>query len=434
MTIHVVQPGQSVYSISKLYQVPMERIISDNELTHPERLAIGQALVIRYPNSYHIVEPGQTLTSIAAMYGTSINRLFQLNPSLGGMPQVIPGQVLIVSLTEPILGSLAVNGYVYPNIDRSILRKTLPYLSYMSVFSYGFNPETGELLQQEDAEIVKLARSYRAAPILVLTTIDAAGTFSSQRAHDLLNNPTAQDTLLEQLATAMKAKDYAGMDIDFEYIPPEDTVKYAEFVQKATDFMNAQNFTVMVSLAPKTSSNQPGLLYEAHDYHALGAAANNALLMTYEWGFSRSAPMAVAPLGKVREVVQYAVSEIPPQKLFMGIPNYGYDWVLPHIAGVSVARSMGNVEAVDQAVSENAEILYDWTAQSPNYEYWRAQRQHEVWFEDARSIRAKLGLATSFGLRGVSIWSLMRYFPQLWLVLSAQYAIEKTAVNSGNHT
>lgn len=135
--------------------------------------------------------------------------------------------------------------------------------------------------------------------------------------------------------------------------------------------------------------------------------------------------MAVAPINKVAQVVQFATSEIDNDKIFMGIPNYGYDWTLPYIQGQSRARSLSNVQATEQAVQVGAPIQYDETAQSPYYHYWRERAEHEVWFEDARSIQAKLALASEYQLRGVSIWNIMRYFPQLWLVLNQQYEIEK---------
>lgn len=424
MTIHTVQPGESVYSIAQLYRVPMERIISDNELTSPGRLAVGQALVIRYPKQYHVVEPGETLASIAQMHGLTVNEIYQLNQSLNGLPFITPGQSLVVALSQEKQGTLATNGYVYPNVDRTVLRKTLPFLTYLSIFSYGFTPE-GMLVEQPDTELIVLAREYNVKPLLVLTTLGEDGTFSSERAHALLQNSAAQDALIESLVRTMSAKGYAGADIDFEYIPPEDAEAYADFIRRLNNRLDSLGFETFVALAPKTSASQTGLLYEAHNYGALGAAADNILLMTYEWGYSRSAPMAVAPINKVREVVDYALTEIDPQKIFLGIPNYGYDWTLPYVPGESVARSLGNVAAVEQAVQENAEIEYDWTAQSPHYQYWHSRIQHEVWFEDAKSIRAKLALAVSKGLRGMSVWSLMRWFPQLWLVLSSLYYIEK---------
>lgn len=134
--------------------------------------------------------------------------------------------------------------------------------------------------------------------------------------------------------------------------------------------------------------------------------------------------MAVAPLPNVRRVVEYALTEIAAQKLWLGIPNYGYDWPLPFVQGESKAASISNQYAVQLALRYNAAIQFDWTAQSPWFRYWDEQgREHEVWFEDARSIQAKLALIPEYGLYGAGYWNLMRPFPQNWVVLSSEYNI-----------
>ena len=149
----------------------------------------------------------------------------------------------------------------------------------------------------------------------------------------------------------------------------------------------------------------------------VGQLADGVLLMTYEWGYAAGTPMAVAPLPQVAQVLDYAVTEIPPWKLWMGIPNYGYDWTLPQTPGRRAAL-VGNQEAVTLAARVGAEITFDPEAQAPTFAYWQGGQEHRVWFEDARSIRAKLQLAAVRGLRGVSYWNLMRPFAQNWALLS----------------
>lgn len=425
MVIHVVQPGDSLYRIAQTYQAPLQLLIQQNELHEPYRLTPGQTIVVPQPVQMHTVRQGETLSGIAAQHNTTVLKLLQNNPQLGGGDRIWPGQTLVVSY-GPKLGTFAVNGYAYPNIDQRILRKTLPYLTYLSVFSYGFD-SLGRILPQNAEAITRMARQYGVLPLLVLTTLGEDGQFSGERAQQLLRDPVARGALIENLAQTIAAQGFAGVDIDFEYIPPEDAAAYADFVRAVRTRLEPSGLTVMVALAPKTSADQPGLLYESHDYAALGAAADDVLLMTYEWGYALSEPMAVAPINKVEQVVRFAVSQIPPEKIFMGIPNYGYDWTLPYIKGQSRARSLGNVQAVEQAVQAGAPIRFDAEAQSPHYNYWRERSEHEVWFEDARSIRAKLALAGEYRLRGVSVWNIMRYFPQLWLVINQLYDIEKLA-------
>ena len=182
---------------------------------------------------------------------------------------------------------------------------------------------------------------------------------------------------------------------------------------------------VFVALAPKTSATQPGLLYEGKDYRALGAVANSVLVMTYEWGFTYGPPMAVSPINKVRQVLDYAVTEIPPEKMNMGIPNYGYDWPLPFERGVTRARTLGNVEAVQLAIQYGAEILYDEIAQTPHFNYTSEGIEHEVWFEDARSLQAKMDLVYEYNLRGISYWQIMQLLRMNWLLVENNFEVEK---------
>lgn len=133
--------------------------------------------------------------------------------------------------------------------------------------------------------------------------------------------------------------------------------------------------------------------------------------------------MAVAPIDKVRGVIDYAISEIPPEKIFMGVPNYGYDWALPYISGETRARSVSNVGAVALAREKRADIQFDEQSQAPFFNYTENGVVHEVWFEDAASIDAKLSLISEYGLRGIGVWNIMRFFPQFALVLNGKYRI-----------
>ena len=181
----------------------------------------------------------------------------------------------------PKLGTFAVNGYAYPDIDLRVLRKTLPYLTYFSVFSYGFD-RMGRILPKNADLPTRMARQYGVRPLLVLTTLGEDGQFSGERAHQLFQDTAARGALIENLAQTIASQGFAGVDIDFEYIPPEDAAAYAAFVRDVRARLEPSGYTVLVALAPKTSAGQRGLLYEAHDYRALGEAAAYVLLMTYE--------------------------------------------------------------------------------------------------------------------------------------------------------
>jgi spore germination protein len=243
----------------------------------------------------------------------------------------------------------------------------------------------------------------------------------------VLNDQTVQEKLLSELLLVMEQKGYQGLDVDFEYVSGDDAAAYAQWIDRLRQALSPLGLPVSVALAPKTSADQPGLLYEGHNYRLLGQAADYVLLMTYEWGYTYGPPMAVAPIQNVRRVVEYALREIPAEKIFLGIPDYGYDWTRPFQKG-SKATSISNLYAVTLAWQNGAAIRYDEAAQSPWFRYVDAQgREHEVWFEDARSIAAKLSLAQEKGLYGVSVWNLDRPFPQNWLVLNSLYNIREAS-------
>lgn len=425
MVIHIVQKGDTVWKIAREHGVSPERILLDNGITDPLRLVVGQALIILFPEITHTVQRGESLFSIAQAYGTTEMVLLQYNPNLIAAPYLYPGQQLVIRFREEKRRDIRINGFAYPNIRQDVLTRTLPYLTYLTVFSYGFT-DSGELTVVNDQPLINLAYRYRVAPVMSVSSITESGNFSSEHASMLFQNPTLQDKVLDRITEVMQQKGYLGLDIDFEYIPAADRAGYIAFVEKATEQMHRYGFFVNTDLAPKVSADQPGLLYEAHDYGAIGAASDTVMLMTYEWGYTYGPPMAVAPLDQVRRVVRYAVTEIPPGNLMLGIPNYGYDWRLPYERGVTQAVAIGNERAIEIAAQNHAEIQFSETAQSPYFEYRNGGgAEHIVWFEDIRSIEQKFALLDEFGLRGAGYWTIMRPFNQNWAFVSAAYSILK---------
>ncbi len=423
LVIHTVQRGDTIYSIATRYGIPMQKVIDDNQLENPERLVVGQTIVVITDNINHTVTPGQSLYSIARNYHTTVSAILIANPEITDPARIHVGQVIVIPAAEPKLGTIDVNGYAFPNINSNTLANTLPHLTYISIFSYQVRPD-GSLAPIQDTPVIQSARQQRVAPLMVITNIKEGASFDSALAHTILTNEQVQNTLFDNIIKTL-GKGYYGLDIDFEYLYPSDRENYSRFVKKAVDTLHPLGYTVTIALAPKTSSGQVGLLYEAHDYPALGALVDHVILMTYEWGYTYSPARAVAPVDLVEKVLQYAVSVIPSKKILMGIPNYGYDWTLPFVQGSS-ARSLSHTAAVSLALRVNAQIHYDTTAQSPFFRYYDTnRRQHEVWFEDARSIQAKLKLVNQYNLGGVSYWTINSFFPQNWLVIESMYNVRK---------
>lgn len=378
MEIYVVKSGDTVDSIAESRGIPVSSVIYNNQLVYPYPLAVGQALLLSSGES-----------------------------SVPWYPAWV-------------------NGYAYPFIQQDVLSETLPFLSSLSVFSYGFTAE-GDMIPPtlDDSFMISAALTAGVRPVLTLTPLGPDGNFNNALITSVVNNPAAKDNLLTNLLATVQVKNFRGVDIDFEYIRPEDRISFADFVADVRNLLSPYGYHVSVALAPKTSDTQAGLLYEGKDYGLLGEAADSVLLMTYEWGYTYGPPMAVAPLDKVRQVVEYAVTRITPSKIDLGIPNYGYDWTLPFVQGSSRATTVSNQEAVRIAIEAGVPIQFDEVAMSPFFRYEKSGQQHEVWFEDVRSYREKFSLLPAYGLRGMGYWQIMRFFRPNWLLLENTFQIQK---------
>ena len=410
MQIYVVKPGDTLFSIGRALGLAPGFLARYNGLQEPYRLAVGQSLLVLYPEQTVTVQPGDTLTSIAASAGTDVASLYRMHPNLSGSDRIYPGQILVTQLEQAARRPAVVSGYAYPNVSERVLRGILPYAGALAPFTYGFTPE-GALVPMDDERLLALAGACGVQPLLHLSTLTAAGTFSAAQAAALLRDPALQQTLAANVLQTMLEKGYEGLDVDFEYLGRDLAEPYAAFIQLLRDTLAPYGLPLITALAPKTSAAQPGTLYEGHNYASLSTASDAVLLMTYEWGYTYGPPMAVAPVGAVRRVVEFALTQMDAAKILLGFPNYAYDWTLPFTAGATRAQSIGNEAAPLLAAQYGAEIQFDTQSQTPYFTYLdEAGQPHEVWFEDARSAQAKFDLLSEYGLLGLGYWNFMRPF------------------------
>lgn len=423
MIIYTVEPGDTLGSIAQQFGTTPLRIAADNGLRSASQLSVGQSLLINSDSIRYVVEEGQTLYSIAQQFGIPLEELLAANPDVNPL-NLQRGTIITVPVGEqPERIPAYVNGYAYPTITPSALNCVMPFLTFLSPFSYSLTPE-GDLIPPADDDLIY--RSVRAAvmPLMVVTNLYNGG-FSTEAIGAVLADEAVREKVIDSIVNELQNKAYYGVSMDIEYISPSDRESYNSFLQQIADRVRGSGYILVVALAPKISADQQGLLYEAHDYAAQGAIADYVILMTYEWGYTYSEPRAVSPIDEIRRVLDYAVTEIPPEKLLMSLPNYGYDWTLPYMRG-NAAQSVGLTQATELAAQYNATILFDEQSQTPHFFYTTAEgTAHSVWFDDPRSIRAKLALVEEYGLAGVSWWTVNRCYVPAWLISQNLFDIRK---------
>lgn len=426
MNIYVVQPGDSLYRIAKRFGISPDEIYEANELGDIPYLVVGQTLVIPTTETVYVVRPGDSLWSIARKYGTTTGDIIALN-GITNPEQIEPGLVLRIPVRSKNYGFIETNAYLEPSTpekETRLVNEVGEYLTYISPFSYQVKAD-GSLVPIRDDTILSESRKFRNAPLLVVTNF-SGGNFDTTIADTILESESIQDTFISNVIDVMKEKGYYGINIDFERITPENRQLYNDFLRKVVSELHPLGYVVSTALAPKPSDYQTGSWHGAHDYKAHGEIVDFVIIMTYEWGWSGGPAYAVAPVDLVENVIKYATSVIPSRKIMMGMPLYGYDWPLPYMPDGKWAKRISPQDAVKLAAQKGVEIKFDEQTQSPTYRYRDENNvEHEVWFEDARSVQEKLKLVTKYDLRGVSYWVLGVPFPQNWVVLDDMYNIVK---------
>ncbi|OIJ18989.1 spore gernimation protein [Anaerobacillus alkalidiazotrophicus] len=427
MQIHTIQAGQTLYGIAQAYGTTEENIVAANEIPDPGRLVIGQTIVIPIVGRFYWVQQGDSLWSIAQRYGINYYSLAQINqiPVEAILP--VGMRLYIPPLARPVKET---NAYVEPMggfVSEALLdasRRAAPHLTYLAPFSYEIERD-GTLREPPLGELPQIAANHQATLMMVVTNLEG-GQFSDEVGAIILNDQALQDVLLTTIIEEARRVGYSDIHFDLEFLRPEDRDAYNQFLRKAADRIRAEGLLISTALAPKTRADQPGPWYEAHDYRAHGEIVDFVVIMTYEWGYSGGPPMPVSPIGPVREVLEYALTEMPGEKIMMGQNLYGYDWTLPYVPGGEYARALSPQAAIELARDRNVSIEYDYVAQAPFFEYVDDEgNEHIVWFEDARSIQAKFNLLKELGLRGVSYWKLGLPFPQNWLLIEENFQVRK---------
>lgn len=428
MQIHVVQQNQSLFGIAQAYGTTVQDLVEANEIPNPNNLVIGQTLVIPIIGSFYWVQPGDSLYSISRRFGISYQQLASVNAISVNQPLQVGFRLYIPPRPKT---EAEFNAYVEPRGDtvapelEESARNAAPYLTYLAPFSFQALRD-GSLKEPLLNEFPAIARANNNVLMMVITNQEN-DQFSDELGRILLNDMAIQNKFLDNITATAKKYGFRDIHFDFEFLRPVDREAYNNFLRKARARFRQEGWLISTALAPKTSADQKGLWYEAHDYRAHGEIVDFVVIMTYEWGYSGGPAMAVSPIGPVRQVLEYAITEMPSSKIMMGQNLYGYDWTLPFVEGTT-AKAVSPQQAIQIAAENNVAIQYDYKAQAPFFNYTAPDgRRHEVWFEDARSIQAKFDLIKELKLRGMSYWKLGLSFPQNWLLITENFDVVKRA-------
>lgn len=423
MIIHIVEQGETIYSIAEKYGVSAQRLIVENEIRFPDRLAIGETLVILFPETTYIVKEGDTLDTIAEAYGVDIMQLLRNNPYLSDREFIYPGEMLVIKYADEKSARASFDGYVYPFIDLKVLRKTLPYLTYLTVFTYSFNAQ-GELDDLRDEEIIRITKEYGVAPFMMISPFEGDGVTKTDTSHMFLSNDAAIERMFNSAIQIAKRKGYYGINIDTVNIVWEDRDKFNQVSERAALLIRSEGLEVFQNFSPSPFEIITGIIYESLDFTRLGRVLDAATLVTYDWGYDVDFPSGTLTLEQLKDYLEYAKDRIPSEKILIGLSVIGYNWRMPYIAGISRGQSVSYGDVIELAHELGEPILYDKNTLISYFQYV-VKEENIVRFRDARYFDTITELIPQDEFKGVAIWNIMRYFAQLWLIINSKFEIDK---------
>lgn len=311
----------------------------------------------------------------------------------------------------------------------------------------------GRLTSDDDQTLKQFAqaRGIRVLPSLL--------TFSGWLNNRLLTDQETSDRAIAEIVEYVLAERYDGFDLDLEGVRPEDRAAYTAFVARLGTALHEHGKLLALAIPAKSSDTRTGWA-GAYDYAALGQHADLITIMAYEYHGAWGGPGPIAPYDEVGRVAAFAASQIPPEKVLLGLAFYGFDWNITS----GGARYLGYPEAAALAKRHGVPMAMTPDSRSATFRYRApagerppdvsrpprldheitvrrpppcpvtdpdpaptptprpipppdAIQEHEVWLEEHESAVARLELADRHGVGGVAMWRLGHEEARVWSAL-----------------
>jgi cellulose synthase/poly-beta-1,6-N-acetylglucosamine synthase-like glycosyltransferase/peptidoglycan/xylan/chitin deacetylase (PgdA/CDA1 family)/spore germination protein YaaH len=282
----------------------------------------------------------------------------------------------------------------------------------------------GRLHVDQDPKLLNFLRSLQARsielPVMsMVNNYDEKKGWCPPEMLQMLANPAARARLAAQLEQFAVAQHDPGIVVDFESLPESSEPDFQHFIHDLSAALHAKNLKLMVALPAADWS---------YDYKYFASQADAIILMNYDFHWPTSAPGPIAPQDWFVRNIQNIVKIVPPDKLIMGIANYGYDWPaktrrVPHPVASSVTFQQGVITAIES----QSDVVYDPDTLNPHYSYEDENNQvHQVWMLDGVTAYNQLRAAERAGVGGTALWRLGTEDPSMWYIWDAIHADNAT--------
>ncbi|NPV90623.1 MAG: LysM peptidoglycan-binding domain-containing protein [Firmicutes bacterium] len=432
---YLVKLGDTLFLIAQRFGTTANLLQSVNHLTSTN-LLVNQKLVIPDSSLYieHQVKAGDTLYLLGQAYSCSADKIKTLNHL--GTDVLSVGQVLLVprkasTPTSPppqpsssfgVLGFYTDQEGGIPSSSASTYGN-IASIEWVSPFWYRLDPGDCTKIQKNsyvsDAEIKRLVSTAHSNQQKVLPIIYNFFYDQNSLTKDLvtwmISTPANRSACIANIIKLLQTYGFDGVNMDFEGVRVSDRANLAVFYRELGAQLHARGYFLSVDVPGKSNDSQWNDWTYPYDYQAIGQAADQVVLMMYnEHGYKGSGPGAVSSIPYNRANLKFALTKIAPQKIAVAVPVFGFDFNLN--TGESLYVSYAS--AMKRASTYKATPVFDSASQTPYFSYTDSTGQkHQVWFENAASLKPKLDLVKQYNLGGIALWRLGMEDPQCWPVI-----------------
>jgi spore germination protein len=411
---YTVLPGDTLFKIAQKFNTTVGTLVSLNNITDPNLIIAGQVLLVPAPTPTptpsptitYTVKSGDTLFQIAREYGTTVDVLTKLN-NITDPNLIYPGQTILIPRPTP--ESL----WYYTNSPNAQTSLQTNYSLITGLFPFWYPvTETGEIINNSNNQILNFAQENN-IPVYGVIHNFTGTQFDRQLIDKLLANPDLRNTLINNIKQLITTQGLKGVNIDFEFISAINRNNLTLFMEELYTSLHPEGYRVTIAVPAKETDNPTSNFSGAFDYQSLSNFTDQIIVLTLDEHYlSFANPGPVASIPWVERVLNYATSQIPPGKIKMGIPVYGYDWPQGE-----TGRLVSFQEVKSLAEKYNSEIKFDQVEKVPYLTYTANGKNHQVWFENAQSFEIKLETLEKYNLAGFAVWRLGPEDPAVWDVI-----------------
>lgn len=233
------------------------------------------------------------------------------------------------------------------------------------------------------------------------TNVDFAQLYSSK---------AARTNMVNKLVGEAKSYGFDGINLDYENIKSAYAKDYLQFVRELS--VACERNGIVLS----TDNYKPEAYNRCYNLKEQSKFVDYVIVMAYDEHYAGTDAGSVASLPFVKEAVEDTVQLVGKEHVIAGIPFYTRIWTTTD--GNTTSRAVGMQAAIDQLNSDGQVALWNDDCGQYVASYTVGSSTRQIWFEEEKSIEAKMQVIQQENTAGVACWKLGLEKSTVWSVIS----------------